>query len=59
MLLSYCSKRACHSWLERRFAIIKSPFGWRLDLIIRAWRLECGVYDALTYSPSGPEIRMR
>ncbi|MCG3748763.1 hypothetical protein EXA20_17630, partial [Vibrio cincinnatiensis] len=26
----------------------KSPLGWRFDLIIRARRLECGVYDALT-----------
>ncbi|GAD89657.1 hypothetical protein VHA01S_024_00520 [Vibrio halioticoli NBRC 102217] len=26
----------------------KSPHGWRLDLIIRFRRLECGVYDSLT-----------
>ncbi|TYC83989.1 hypothetical protein FXB62_19370, partial [Vibrio anguillarum] len=25
-----------------------SPLGWRVDLILRAERLECGVYGALT-----------
>ncbi|RZP61083.1 hypothetical protein D8T47_13710 [Vibrio vulnificus] len=30
------------------FGHFKSPLGWRFDLIIRARRLECGVYDALT-----------
>ncbi|MGL1115592.1 hypothetical protein, partial [Vibrio vulnificus] len=30
------------------FGHFKSPLGRRFDLIIRARRLECGVYDALT-----------
>ncbi|RZP85428.1 hypothetical protein D8T54_23220, partial [Vibrio vulnificus] len=30
------------------FSHFKSPLGRRFDLIIRARRLECGVYDALT-----------
>ncbi|EGR5448598.1 hypothetical protein COR24_19195 [Vibrio cholerae] len=31
------------------FGHFKSPLGWRFDLIIWARRLECGVYDALTF----------
>ncbi|ABU73424.1 hypothetical protein VIBHAR_05520 [Vibrio campbellii ATCC BAA-1116] len=30
------------------FSHFKSPHGWRLDLILRARRLECGFYGALT-----------
>ncbi|AUW05294.1 hypothetical protein C1N51_17175 [Vibrio campbellii] len=30
------------------FSHSKSPHGWRLDLILRARRLECGFYGALT-----------
>ncbi|ABU74671.1 hypothetical protein VIBHAR_06788 [Vibrio campbellii ATCC BAA-1116] len=30
------------------FSHFKSPHGQRLDLILRARRLECGVYGALT-----------
>lgn len=30
------------------FGHFKSPLGWRFDLIIRARRLECGVYYSLT-----------
>ncbi|ARV27362.1 hypothetical protein A6A12_2601 [Vibrio anguillarum] len=26
--------------------------GWRVDLILRAERLECGVYGALTIEPA-------
>ncbi|EGQ9759489.1 hypothetical protein FWP30_18595 [Vibrio parahaemolyticus] len=35
------------------FGHFKSPLGWRFDLIIRARRLECGVYDALTVNLLG------
>ena len=31
------------------FSHFKSPYGRRLDLILRARRLECGFYGALTF----------
>jgi hypothetical protein len=31
------------------FSHFKSPHGWRLDLILRARRLKCGFYGALTF----------
>ncbi|EGQ9239436.1 hypothetical protein F7U72_19190 [Vibrio vulnificus] len=34
------------------FSHFKSPLGRRFDLIIRARRLECGVYDSLTINLS-------
>ncbi|PTP61491.1 hypothetical protein CWO23_21105, partial [Vibrio splendidus] len=30
------------------FCHFNSPLGWRVDLILRAERLECGVHDTLT-----------
>ncbi|RBM42136.1 hypothetical protein DLR62_04655 [Vibrio tarriae] len=36
------------------FGHFKSPLGRRFDLIIRARRLECGFYDALTFNVCSP-----
>ncbi|ABU70429.1 hypothetical protein VIBHAR_01459 [Vibrio campbellii ATCC BAA-1116] len=36
------------------FSHFKSPHGWRLDLILRARRLECGFYGALTKAYTTP-----
>ena len=46
------------------FSHFKSPHGWRLDLILRARRLECGFYGALTihlsrYSPERKEAILK
>ncbi|ABU74377.1 hypothetical protein VIBHAR_06486 [Vibrio campbellii ATCC BAA-1116] len=37
------------------FSHFKSPHGWRLDLILRARRLECGFYGALTRRKPRPQ----
>ncbi|MGF1817144.1 hypothetical protein [Vibrio splendidus] len=34
------------------FSHFKSPHDWRFTFNIRAWRLECAVYEALTLYPS-------
>ncbi|MDL2014103.1 helix-turn-helix domain-containing protein [Vibrio parahaemolyticus] len=50
------------------FSHFKSPHGWRLDLILRARRLECGFYGALTiqkaktlgkYQGRKPDLKLR
>ncbi|TQQ18963.1 hypothetical protein FLL80_14270 [Vibrio cholerae] len=41
------------------FGHFKSPLGWRFDLIIRDRRLECGVYDALTFNQTSKKQALK